>query len=65
MTATILSIIGGIITLAIMIFKWRMDKSNAKKEAQDAEDKKIDAVANADDVLLELDRLYQPPANRP
>ena len=66
MTATILSIILAAIGLATLIIKACLDKSKEKKEKQDAEDKRIDSISNADDTLAELDRLRnEPPANRP
>ncbi len=57
MTATILSIIGGLITIVILVLTRMNDKSKQKKEEQDAEDKKIDSANNADDLLREFDKL--------
>lgn len=62
----ILTIIGSILTLAILIFKAVVDSNAVKKAQIDAEDKKIDSITNADDTIVELDRLRnEPAANRP
>lgn len=57
-------IIGGTISLLILWTTWWINKNNSVKKAKDDEDKKIDSVSNADDILIELDRLREPPTNR-
>lgn len=54
-----------IIGLAATIWSWWAKSDADKKKRQADEDAKIDKCANADDVLLELDRLSQKPTNRP
>tara|TARA_R110000868_G_scaffold410346_1_gene698059 strand:- start:2398 stop:2598 length:201 start_codon:yes stop_codon:yes gene_type:complete len=66
MTNLLLSIIGSVLTLAIVYFNWKSKNDADIKKAIADEDKKIDAITNADDTIVELDRLLnESPANRP
>lgn len=54
---SIVTVIGLGLWLAVLVFQWWLKKNDDKKKAKDDEDKRIDAISNADDTLRELDRL--------
>ncbi len=62
---TILQLLVGLVALALLFLTWWIKNHDEIKKKVNDEDKKIDAVSDADDTLIELDRLRQPPANRP
>ena len=51
MEYTLLSVIGGIIALALLIFRAIDDKNRKKKEEKDVIDKEIDSATNANDFI--------------
>ncbi len=57
MSTVIWGVIGSALTLAVMIFKWKFDDAKRRLEALDAEDKKIDALTNADGIIRESGEL--------
>ncbi len=57
MSTVIWGVIGSALTLAIMIFKWKFDDAKRKLEELDAEDKKIDALTDADSIMRESGEL--------
>lgn len=65
MTVLILQILLAILGLGATVLTWWIKNNADKKKAIANEDKKIDVVSNADDVLIELDRLRESPTNRP
>lgn len=59
-----LQIILGLVGLASTVFIWWIKQDQDKKKVIEDEDKKIDAVSNADDTIVELDRLRHQPGTR-
>lgn len=65
MTTLVLQILLAVIGLGVSVWAWWVKKQDSIKKAIDDEDKKINAVSNADDTIVELDRLRnEPPSNR-
>lgn len=56
-TGSIVQLVCGIIALALVWTTWWMKRNDSRIKERDEEDKRIDATDNADDVLIELDRL--------
>ncbi len=55
--ATILTIIGGLITITIMVLTKMNDRSKEKKESQDAIDQEIKKASTFDDFVRIDDKL--------
>lgn len=60
-----LTAIGLLLYLMILGLKWGTKVHDDKATLIYEEDKKIDDCNNADDVIVEFDRLRQQPSNRP
>lgn len=66
MTLLILQILLALLGLAGTLFAWWINNNSQKKQRISDEDKKIDSISNADDAIVEFDRLRnEPPSNRP
>lgn len=66
MPVLILQVLLALLGLTGTIWAWWANNTAQKKKAIEDEDKKIDSVTNADDTIVELDRLRnEPPSNRP
>jgi hypothetical protein len=66
MATSILQIVLGLIGIMATLLAWWIKNDADKKKRISDEDAKIEAVSNADDTIVELDRLRnEPPTNRP
>lgn len=50
-TASALQVIGSLIALGLMIFKWKMDRDAKRIKEKEDEDKKIDSLSDADGIM--------------
>ena len=51
MSGTLLGLLVGLVTLALAVFKWWVDKNGEEAKKRAEKDKEIDSANNADDVM--------------
>lgn len=57
MTPDIWKAIGGLISLVALVLAWFFNKNDEAKKALDDEDKKIDSLSDASDIMRESGKL--------